>query len=41
MDSGRLARSRKAGPGCPEVANEQFDKEFNREMGDFREASQI
>ena len=36
MVSGRLARSRKSGPGGLEVANEKFDKEFNREMDEFR-----
>ena len=35
MVSGRLARSRKSGPGGPEVVNEKFDKEFNGEMGGF------
>ena len=28
----RLARSRKSGPGDPEVVNEKFDKELKREM---------
>ena len=32
MVSGRLARSRKSGPGGPEVVNEKFDKELKREM---------
>ena len=41
MVSGRLARSRKSGPGGPEVVNDQFDKELNREMDGFRQASQI
>ena len=36
MVSGRLARSRKSGHGCPEVVNEKFDKQFNREMDGFR-----
>ena len=36
MVSDRLARSRKSGPGGPEVVNEKFDKEFNREMNGFR-----
>ena len=40
MVSGRLARARKSGPGGPEVANEKFGKELNREMDGFREASQ-
>ena len=34
MVSGRLARARKSGPGGPEVVNERFDKEFNREIHD-------
>ena len=34
--SGRLARSRRSGPGGLEVVNEKFDKELNREMGGFR-----
>ena len=34
--AGRLARSRKSGPGGPEVVNEKFDKELNREMDGFR-----
>ena len=34
--SSRLARSRKSGPGSPEVVNEKFDKELNREMDGFR-----
>ena len=36
MVSGRLARSRKSGPGGPEVVNEKFDQELNREMDGFR-----
>ena len=36
MLSGWLARSRKSGPGGPEVVNDQFDKELNREMDGFR-----
>ena len=36
MVSGRLARSRKSGPGGPEVVNENFEKELNREMNGFR-----
>ena len=36
MVSGRLVRSRKSGPGGPEVVNEKFDKELNREMDGFR-----
>ena len=32
MVSGRLARSRKSGPGGPEVVNEKFDKELKREI---------
>ena len=36
MISSRLARSRKSGPGGPEVVNEKFDKELNREMDVFR-----
>ena len=32
MVSGRLARSRKSGPGGPEGVHERFDKELNREM---------
>ena len=35
MVSGKLARSRKSGPGGPEVVNENFDKELNREMDAF------
>ena len=34
--SSRPARSRKSGPGGPEVVNEKFDKELNREMNGFR-----
>ena len=41
MVSGRLARSRKSGPGGPEVVNEKLDKELNREVDGFRKASQI
>ena len=41
MVSDRLARSRKSGPGAPEVVNERFDKELDREMDGFRWASQI
>ena len=36
MVSGRLARSRKSGPGGPEVVNEKFEKELNGEMNGFR-----
>ena len=36
MVLGRLARARKSGPGGPEVVNEKFDKELNREMDGFR-----
>ena len=36
MVSGGLARSRKSGPGGPEVVNEKFDKELKREMRGFR-----
>ena len=32
----RLVRSRKSGPGGPEVVNERFDKEFNSEMAGFK-----
>ena len=32
MVSGRLASSRKSGLGGPEVGNEIFDKESNREL---------
>ena len=35
MVSGRLARSRKSGPGSPEVVNKKFDKELNREIDGF------
>ena len=35
MVSGRLARSRKSGARGPEVVNEKFDKELNREMDGF------
>ena len=41
MVSGRPAGSRKSGAGSPEIVNEKFDTEFNREVCDFREASQI
>ena len=41
MVSGRLARSSKSGPGCPEVVNETFDKESNKEMDSFKQAIQI
>ena len=41
MVSGRLARSRKSGPGGPEVVNEKFDKELNRQIGGVSQASQI
>ena len=40
MAPGRLARSRKSGSGGPEVVNEKFGKELNREMDGFRYASQ-
>ena len=36
MLSGKLARSRKSGPGGPEVVNEKFHKELNREMDGFK-----
>ena len=36
MVSGRPARSRKSGLGGPEVVNEKFDKELNRELDGFR-----
>ena len=36
MVSGRLARSRKSGPGGPEVVTEKFDKELNGDMDGFR-----
>ena len=36
MVSDTLARSRKSGPGGPEVVNAKFDKELNREMDGFR-----
>ena len=39
MISDRLARSRKSGPGSPELLNEKFDKELNREMNGFRQAA--
>ena len=32
MVAGRLARSKKSGPGGPEGVHERSDKEFNREM---------
>ena len=38
MVSGRLARSRKSGPGSPEVVNEKFDQELNRETDSGRHA---
>ena len=41
MVSDRLARSRKSGPGGPEVVNEKFDNELNRELAGFGQASQI
>ena len=31
MVSGRLARSRKSGPGGPEVVTKKFDEEVNKE----------
>ena len=33
---GRLARSRKSGPGGPEAVNEKFGKELNKEIYGFR-----
>ena len=36
MVAGRLAKARKSSPGGPEVENEKFDKELNREMDGFR-----
>ena len=36
MVSGRLARSRRSGPGGPEGVHEKFDKELNREMDGVR-----
>ena len=36
MVSGRLARSRKSGSGGPEVVNDKFDKELDREMDGLR-----
>ena len=36
-----LARIMKSCPGGPEVVNEKFDKELNRKMDGFGEASQI
>ena len=36
MVSGRLARSRKSGPGGPEVVNQKLDKELKREMDGVR-----
>ena len=36
MVSGRLAISRKSGPGGPEVVNEKFDKKLKRKMNGFR-----
>ena len=36
MVSGRLARSRKSGPGGAEGVNEKYDKELNRETAGFR-----
>ena len=36
MVAGRPARSGKSGPGAPEVVNEKFNKELNREMNAFR-----
>ena len=41
MVSGKLDRSRKSGPGGPELVNEKFDQELNREMDGFKWASQI
>ena len=36
MVSSRPAGSRKSGPGSPELVNETFGKELNREMDGFR-----
>ena len=36
MVSDRLARSRKSGPGGPEIVNEKCDEELTREMNGFR-----
>ena len=41
MVSDRRDRSRKSGPGGPELVNEKFDKDLNREMDGLRYASQI
>ena len=41
MVSGKLARSRQSGPGDTKVVNEKFDKELNKQLNGFREASQI
>ena len=41
MVSSRLARSRKSDPGGPEVVNDKFETELNREVFGFRQASQI
>ncbi len=41
MVSGRVARSRKSGPGGPEPGTGRFDKELNREMDGFRKGGQI
>ena len=36
MVSSKLARARKSGFGGPEVVNEKFGKELNREMDGFK-----
>ena len=36
MVSGRLASSKKSGPGVPEGVHEKFDKERNRQMDGVR-----
>ena len=41
MVSGRLARSKKSGPGGPEVVNEKLGKDLKREMDGFKWANQI
>ena len=41
MVSGRLATSRKSGPGDPENINDRFERNLSGERSGFRQASQI
>ena len=41
MVSSRLARSSESGPGGPAAVNDRFDKELNREVDGFKQASKI